>query len=485
MDLCGSQDERGRQTFPDRDTTGRAKAVKPPGFDQRAEPSSAPQEEVSKAADDTGVWERVFGRDNLLRALERVERNGGAPGSDGMTVVGLRPYLKRHWSEIRAALDAETYQPKPVLRREIPKPGGGVRLLGIPTVIDRFIQQALARVLVPLFEPVFSDSSYGFRPGRRAHDAVRKAQAYINEGYGWVVDIDLEKFFDRVNHDKLMARVARVVRDRRVLKLIRKYLESGVMVNGVKVEVREGTPQGGPLSPLLANIMLDDLDKELEKRGHRFVRYADDCNIYVRSKRAGERLLAGIGRFLERKLRLRVNAKKSGVDRPQKRRFLSFSFYWRQGRALIRVADEARDRCRERLRRLTRRSRSGLVVEVIRAVNEYTTGWMECFRLAETDWAFRELDRWLRRRLRQMVWKRWKRGRTRYRKLVELGVLSELAALGAGGTSPWRMAATPVVNMALSNAYWEREGLMNITERYRQLRETLRTAGCNKACPVV
>jgi group II intron reverse transcriptase/maturase len=485
MDSNGSRDERRRQTFPDRDTAGRAKAVKPPGFSQRAEPSSALQKEVSKATGDAGVWERVFQRDNLLRALARVERNGGAPGIDGMTVEELRPYLKRHWPEIRAVLDAETYQPKPVLRREIPKPGGGVRLLGIPTVIDRFIQQALAQVLTPLFEPVFSDSSYGFRPGRRAHDAVRRAQAYINEGYGWVVDIDLEKFFDRVNHDKLMARVARVVKDRRVLKLIRKYLESGVMVNGVVVEMREGTPQGGPLSPLLANIMLDDLDKELEKRGHRFVRYADDCNIYVRSRRAGERLLAGIGRFLERKLRLRVNAKKSGVDRPQKRKFLSFSFYWRQGQALIRVAGEAKERCLERLRRLTRRGRSGLVVEVIRAVNEYTTGWMEYFRLSDTDWVFQELDKWLRRRLRQMVWKRWKRGRTRYRKLVELGVPSELAALGAGGKSPWRMAATPVVHMALGNAYWEREGLANITDRYRQSRETLRTAGCNKARPVV
>jgi RNA-directed DNA polymerase len=298
------------------------------------------------------------------------------------------------------------------------------------------------------------------------------------------VDVDLEKFFDRVNHDKLMARVARVVSDRRVLKLIRKYLESGVMVNGVKAEVRQGTPQGGPISPLLANIMLDDLDKELEKRGHRFVRYADDCNIYVKSRRAGERLLAGIGRFLERKLSLKVNVKKSGVDRPSKRKLLSFSFYWRQGRALIRVAGEARERCLVRLRRLTRRSQSGLEVEVIRAVNEYTSGWVGYFRLSDTDWVFQELDKWLRRRLRQMLWKRWKRGRTRYRKLIELGVSSELAALGAGGKSPWRMAATPVVNMVLSNVYWEREGLINITGRYRQLRETLRTAGCNKARPV-
>ena len=253
------------------------------------------------------------------------------------------------------------------------------------------------------------------------------------------------------------------------------------MVNGVKVEVREGTPQGGPISPLLANIMLDDLDKELTKRGHRFVRYADDANIYVKSQRAGERLLAGIGRFLQAKLSLKVNAKKSGVDRPSKRKFLSFSFYRRQGRARIRVAGEARERCLERLRRLTRRGQSGLEVEVIRAVNEYTTGWVGYFRLTDTDWVFQELDRWLRRRLRQMLWKRWKRGRTRYRKLVELGVPEELAALGAGGSSPWRMAATPVVNMALSNAYWEREGLISITERYRQLQESLRTAGCNKA----
>ena len=485
MDSNGSRDERRRQTFPDRDTAGRAKAVKPSGFIQRAEPSPVPKEEVPRATDGAGVWERVFQRDNLFRALVRVERNGGAPGIDGMTVTELRPYLKRHWPEIRAALDAGTYQPTPVLRREIPKPGGGTRLLGIPTVIDRLIQQALAQELTPLFEPLFSDSSYGFRPGRRAHDAVRRAQAYINEGYGWVVDIDLEKFFDRVSHDKLMARVARVVKDRRVLKLIRKYLESGVMVNGVKVEVREGTPQGGPISPLLANIMLDDLDKELEKRGHRFVRYADDCNIYVKSQRAGERLLTGLGRFLERKLKLKVNAKKSGVDRPSKRKFLSFSFYWRQGRALIRVAGEAKERCLERLRRLTRRSQSGLEVEVIRAVNEHTTGWVGYFRLSDTDWVFQELDKWLRRRLRQMVWKRWKRGRTRYRKLVELGVPPELAALGAGGASPWRMAATPVVNMALSNVYWEREGLIDLTGRYRQLRQILRTAGCNKARPVV
>ena len=319
--LSDSRDERRRQTVPDRDTAGRAKAVKPPGFSRRAEPSPASGEEMSNAAGE-GVWERVFDRDNLFSALRRVEANGGAPGIDGMTVTELRPYLKKHWAEIRAVLEAETYRPSPVLRREIPKSGGGKRLLGIPTVVDRLIQQAIAQVLVPLFEPEFSPHSFGFRPGRSAHGAVRAAQKCINEGYAWVVDVDLEKFFDRVNHDKLMARVARVVRDRRVLALIRKYLVSGVMVNGVVVEMREGTPQGGPLSPLLANVLLDDLDRELEKRGHRFVRYADDCNVYVKSRRAGERVLAGMKRFLERRLSLKVNAKKSGVDRPQKRKFL-------------------------------------------------------------------------------------------------------------------------------------------------------------------
>jgi group II intron reverse transcriptase/maturase len=277
-------------------------------------------------AEGGSVWERVLERQNLLAALKRVEANGGAPGIDGMTVEELRPYLKEHWLEIRASLEAGTYQPSPVRRVEIPKLDGGVRMLGIPTVIDRLIQQAVAQVLTGLFEPRFSPHSYGFRPGRRAHDAVKAAQGYIREGYTWVVDVDLEKFFDRVNHDKLMARVARVVKDKRVLALIRKYLESGVMVNGVVLETEEGTPQGGPLSPLLANIMLDDLDKELEKRGHRFVRYADDCNIYVRSKRAGERVMNSLRRFLEGKLSLKVNERKSAVDRPWKRKLLGFSF---------------------------------------------------------------------------------------------------------------------------------------------------------------
>lgn len=392
---------------------------------------------------------------------------------DGMTVRELRPYLKGQWLDIRSRLDAGTYQPSPVRRVEIPKPDGGTRLLGIPTVVDRFIQQAVAQVLVTLFEPTFSDHSYGFRPRRRAHDAVRAAQAYIREGYDWVADIDLDQFFDRVHHDKLMARVARVVKDKRVLKLIRAYLESGVLVNGVVMETEEGTPQGGPLSPLLANIMLDDLDKELEQRGHRFVRYADDCNIYVKSPRAGERVLASVRRFLEQKLKLKVNEKKSKVDRPAKRKFLGFRLFWRKGEVAIGVAKRALERCHERLHHLTRRTRSGQLEEVLQEINTYLRGWIGYFRLADTPSVFQELDEWLRRRLRQLLWKCWKNPRTRQRHLVALGVPSSWAREATGsGKGTWRLAASPPVQQALSNAYWRRQGLLSITERYHQLRTT-------------
>jgi group II intron reverse transcriptase/maturase len=323
---------------------------------------------------------------------------------DGMTWQQLRPYLREHWPEVKARLEAGTYQPRPVRQQEIPKPQGGVRKLGIPTLLDRFIQQALLQALTPIFEPTFSPASYGFRPGRSAHDAVRAAREYINTGYDWVVDIDIEQFFDRVNHDKLMARVARVVKDKRVLKLIRKYLNSGIMVNGVRIERQEGTPQGGPLSPLLANIMLADLDRELEQRGHRFVRYADDCNIYVKSRRAGERVMTGVARFLEQRLSLKVNPKKSSVNRPTKLKFLGFSFWWpRRGQVSIRVARQAIERVRERLRQLTRRSRSGRLGEIIRDINEFTQGWIGYFRLSDAAAAFQELDEWLRRRLRQLL----------------------------------------------------------------------------------
>jgi RNA-directed DNA polymerase len=468
--LSSSRDEPRRQTAPDRGTAGQGEAVKPPRTDQRVERSPARDEGQSNA--EAGLWEQVWERQNLVAALRRIESNRGAPGVDGMTVEELRPYIVAHWREVREALDGGRYRPSPVRRVGIPKPDGGERQLGIPTVLDRFIQQAIAQAMTPLFEPLFSPHSYGFRPGRSAHEAVKQAQAYVQEGHDWVVDIDLERFFDGVNHDMLMARVARVVKDKRVLKLIRAYLESGVMVNGVVMEMEEGTPQGGPLSPLLSNIMLDDLDKELEKRGHKFVRYADDCNIYVKTRRAGERVMDSVVQFLERKLKLKVNRQKSKVDRASKVKFLGFSFYKYRGEVRIRVATKALQRFRERMRRLTRRTRSGKLEDIIREVNQYVRGWTGYFRLADTPSVVEELDGWIRRRLRQMVWKRWKRGRTRYRELVALGVPRERAALGAVGKSPWHMSRTPVVNEALNNAYWRKLGLEGISQRYRQLRVT-------------
>ena len=389
-----------------------------------------------------------------------------------MTVTDLRGYLKAHWLEVRAVLESGKYQPSPVRRVEIPKPDGGVRQLGIPTVIDRLIQQAIAQALTPMFEQVFSPHSYGFRPGRSAHQAVQKSQEYIREGYDWVVDIDLEKFFDRVNHDMLMARVARVVKDKRVLKLIRAYLNSGVMVNGVVMETEEGTPQGGPLSPLLSNIMLTDLDRELEERGHKFVRYADDCNIYVKTQRAGERVMEGVTKYLEKKLKLKVNPKKSRVERVTRAKFLGFSFWKRKGEVLIRIANRAKERFTERMRHLTRRTRPGKMEDIIKEVNQSNRGWIAYYRLATTPSVYQELDEWIRRRLRQILWKRWKRGTTRYRELVKLGVPRERAALGAVGTSPWRMSHTPVVHEALNNAYWRKSGLESIAERYAKLRSS-------------
>jgi len=342
--------------------------------------------------------------------------------------------------------------------------------LGIPTVLDRLIQQAVAQVLAPMFEQVFSPYSYGFRPGRSAHQAVQKSQEYIREGYDWVVDIDLEKFFDRVNHDMLMARVARVVKDKRVLKLIRAYLNSGVMVNGVVMETEEGTPQGGPLSPLLSNIMLNDLDRELEERGHKFVRYADDCNIYVKTQRAGERVMEGVKQYLEKKLKLKVNPKKSKVERATRAKFLGFSFWKRKGEVFIRIANRTKERFMEKMRHLTRRTRSGKMEDIVKDVNQSSRGWIAYYRLATTPSVYQGLDEWIRRRLRQMQWKRWKRGTTRYRELVRLGVPPERAALGAVGTSPWRMSRTPVIHEALSNAYWRNLGLESIAERYTKLR---------------
>jgi group II intron reverse transcriptase/maturase len=419
------------------------------------------------------LWEQIFQRRNLFAALARVEANGGAPGVDGLTVEALRPYLKAHWLEIRAALDAERYRPQPVRRVEIPKPDGGVRLLGIPTVVDRLVQQAIAQVLTPLFDPQFSEHSYGFRPKRSAQQAIEAAQAYLGEGYDWVVDIDLEKFFDRVNHDALMARVGRVVTDRRVKRLIHLYLISGVMVEGVVMASEEGTPQGGPLSPLLSNIMLDDLDKELERRGHRFVRYADDCNIYVQSARAGERVMKSVKHFIEEKLKLKVNERKSAVARATRRKFLGYSFLKRNGEILRRVAERSLERVKDKVRRMTRRTSAEPMSAILERINRLVRGWIGYYRLADTPSVFKELDEWLRHRLRQLLWKRWKRPKTRYRELVARGVPPSSAREAAGsGKGCWRLSASPPVHQALNNAYWRAQGLVSFSDRYQQLRST-------------
>jgi RNA-directed DNA polymerase len=459
--------------------------VKPLGASGESSTAAARARKGAYEASGEKLLEKTLERGNLFRALSRVEENRGAAGVDGMTVEELRPYLKTHWLELRERLLEGTYEPEPVRRVEIPKPDGGVRLLGIPTVLDRFIQQALQQALTPIFDPGFSSSSYGFRPRRRAHDAVRAARSYIQAGNKWVVDLDLERFFDRVNHDRLVARVARKVRDTRVLGLIRKYLESGVMVNGVVVETTEGTPQGGPLSPLLSNVYLDELDKELEKRGHQFCRYADDCNIYVRSRRAGERVMASVRGFLTERLKLKVNEAKSALDRPWKRKFLGFSFLAGK-EAKIRLAPRSMERVKGKLREMTRRTRSQEMKERIRAINAYVGGWMGYFALVETPSVLAELDSWLRHRLRACLWKQWKRVRTRYRELRALRLPERVVGLMANTRKgPWRIAASPPLQQGLNNTYWEAQGLVSLQKRYHLIRNTWRTAGCGPACPVV
>jgi RNA-directed DNA polymerase len=409
------------------------------------------------------LMEQVVARDNMWAALRRVESNKGAPGNDGMTVAELRGYLKGNWEHIKAALLTDAYKPQTVRRVEIPKPDGGVRLLGIPSVVDRLVQQALLQVLTPIFDPTFSDFSFGFRPGRSAHVAVKLAREYIEAGYDWVVDIDLAKFFDHVNHDKLMVRIWRRVEDKRVLHLIRRYLQAGVMLNGVVIATEEGTPQGGPLSPLLANIMLDDLDKLLEERGHRFCRYADDCNIYVRSQRAGERVMSTVRRFIEGRLGLRINEEKSKVDRPRNRKFLGFSFFRRNG-IRFRVAAKAIERFKARVRKITARSNGWSTEQRIRALYVYCRGWMQYFRLARTPSVYRDLDGWVLHRLRLCQWKQWKRCRTRLRELRALGlpewVCLEFAYSRKGY---WRMASGPM-NSAMPRRYWAARGFAGLTE---------------------
>jgi RNA-directed DNA polymerase len=427
---------------------------------ERSGRSAHPMTDVHREREPS-LWERMLSRENLLAALERVEANRGAPGVDGMTTEELRPWLLSHWPEVRAELDAGTYRPSPVRRVVIPKPGGGERLLGVPRVLDRWIQQAVAQVLVPIFDPGFSGASFGFRPGRSAHQAVRVARRAIEDGCRWVVDLDLDRFFDRVQHDVLMARVARKVDDRRVLKLIRRYLEAGIMVDGVKRPSEEGTPQGSPLSPILSNIMLDDLDRELFERGHRFVRYADDIRIFVRSKRAAQRVLDSVTAVIERRLKLVVNREKSRVVPASVMTMLGFGFYFvRGGKVKVRVDPKALARLKIRIKQLTSRRWSIAMDERVTQLNRYIAGWMGYFRLAETPKVFAGLDKWLRRRMRQIRWKEWKRPKTRRVNLLKLGVPERSAREWAASSKGyWRIAGSPVLERALPNSYWSDLGL--------------------------
>jgi len=410
--------------------------------------------------------EEVCERENLKKALRHVTANQGSPGLDGMTVDELPAYLSKHWPTLRDQLLKGAYQPQPVKRVEIPKPDGGVRKLGIPTVLDRFIQQAVLQVLQWRWDRTFSQHSFGFRPNRSAKQAVVHAQRCIAEGYRWVVDIDLEKFFDRVNHDLLMGRVAKRIADKRLLKLIRAYLSAGVMEDGLVKPTDEGTPQGGPLSPLLSNLLLDDLDRELEKRGLRFARYADDCNIYVKSERAGRRVMENIGRFLTSKLKLKVNESKSAVARPWERKFLGFSFTsTREPRR--RVAPKALTRFKERIRELTRRNRGVSLPRMVQDVTVYLRGWVGYFGFCQTPSVLQSLDEWVRRRLRCFLWKQWKRGTIRFAHLRQLGVPHRAAAVTAGSSDgPWRLAATPAMQMALSTRYFASLGLPSLALRH-------------------
>jgi len=409
------------------------------------------------------LMEEVCEQENCKRALARVKANKGSAGVDGMTVEQLPEHLKQHWPVIREQLFSGTYRPQPVKRVEIPKPDGGVRKLGIPTVLDRFVQQAVMQVLQRRLDRTFSEHSYGFRPGRSAHQAIDRAQQCIADGYRWVVDLDLEKFFDRVNHDKLMARIAERVSDKRLLKLIRAFLCAGVMEDGLVSPVDEGTPQGGPLSPLLSNIVLDEFDREVERRGLRFARYADDCNIYVRSRRAGLRVMESITRFIITKLKLKVNEQKSAVARPWGRKFLGFSFT-SAGVPKRRIAPKAVARFKERVRGLTRRTRGVSIERMAEDLARYLRGWIGYFGKCETPSVLQGLEMWIRHRLRSAIWKQWKRGKVRFAELRKRGVGKDLAAQTAGSAhGPWRLANSPALAIALPNAYFDSLGIPRLT----------------------
>jgi group II intron reverse transcriptase/maturase len=431
-----------------------------PNVERSGEAGRAAKGEARSGVDHEQLMELVVGRENCRKAFKRVRQNKGSPGVDGMTVGELEAYLWAHWGEIREQLLAGTYQPMPVRRHRIPKSGGGVRELGIPTVLDRFIQQCVLQVLQPIFDPTFSEHSHGFRPGRRAHDAVREAQRYIQEGRRWVVDVDLEKFFDRVNHDVLMGKLENRIGDRHLLRIIRRYLKAGVLADGVVVERHEGTPQGGPLSPLLANVLLDEVDKELERRGHTFVRYADDSNVYVRSERAGKRVMETLrGQYA--KLRLQVNEDKSAVVRVWGRTFLGYSFWVAKGRVVkLRVGAKALKGFKERVRQITNRNGGRSLEQVAGELRSYLLGWKQYFGLADTPGIFQGLDQWIHRRLRMLQLKQWKRGTTTFRELRRKGVSEAVAGRAARfARSWWHVAAHKALHVALPGRYFEGLGV--------------------------
>ncbi len=425
-----------------------------------AEPLAAKRDPESPAFEER-LMEEICQRENFETAWKRVRRNKGSPGVDGMTIADAVVYLCEHWPTLRTQLLNGTYQPQPVKRVEIPKPGGGIRKLGVPCVVDRLVQQAVLQVLQKRWDPTFSEHSYGFRPGRSAHQAVAQAQRYVAAGYGYVVDIDLEQFFDRVNQDRLMSRVAERISDKRLLKLIRAFLKAGVMEKGLVRPVDEGTPQGGPLSPLLSNLVLDDLDQELTRRGHRFCRYADDCNIYVRSRRAGERVMASVSRFVSTKLRLKVNESKSAVARPQARSFLGFRIT--NDGSQREIAPKALARFKARVQELTRRTRGVSLSKVVESLARYLIGWRGYFGFCQTPRVLSDLDAHIRRRLRMYLWRQWSTGRNRFRELRRRGISKFQAAVAAGSpTGFWRMSSHPAVQQALRNAYFDSIGLPRV-----------------------
>ena len=429
------------------------------------------RESVNDETFDTSMLlEEVLERNNMLLALKRVISNKGSHGVDGMKIDELREHIKKHWDTIKAKILESKYNPSPVRRVEIPKVDGGVRLLGIPTVQDRLIQQAITQVLSRIYEPLFSNNSFGFRPRRGAKDAVTKSKQYINEGNRWVIDMDLEKFFDKVNHDILMGKLEKKIKDKRLLSLIRKYLKSGILINGVSVTSAEGTPQGGPLSPLLANIMLDELDKELEKRGHKFCRYADDNNVYVKSKRAGIRVMESMIKLIENKLKLKVNKDKSAVDFVSKRKFLGFSFYFAKGGAEIRIHEKSIKRFKDKIKFYTNRNIGISMESRLKKLNQIMMGWINYYGIANAVAKLKELDKWIRRRLRACIWKQWKKISTRHRNLVKLGI-NKYKAWEYANTRKgyWRISKSPILSKSLNNKYLESLGFVSLTQTYQMM----------------